>query len=167
MAITVKTDIENAIRTIMLADSEFNRLKAIFRGVPLKVPLQFYPYAEIVITNWVNHDLLTGGFQVREYRGQARFWDKAQDMPEVVARAANVDSYVVIQELVDAFVYRFTLSANKTLGGLTFSGTPQGHVQAFEPFGGLYGYEDRETKPNNIDNFGIVDFSCRTLERMV
>lgn len=167
MAITIKTDIENAVRTIMSADANFNAVQAFFRGVPLAVPLQYYPYCEIIITNWVNLELLTGNFQIREYRGQVRFWAKAQDMPGVTTRSGDVASYKVVQELCDAFVYRFGLAANKTLGGLTFTGTIQGHVQHFEPFGGLYGYEERDTRPNNIDNFGIVDFSCRTSERMV
>lgn len=164
-----KEEIENAIIDAMLAESALDDLLAVYRGMPLMVPQQFYPFAEVLIEQERTARTLTGNVHERVYEGVITFNVRVQDAPQVVARKATVASYVTVQNLVDAAVELFKRTANRDLGGLTFT---NGAVTMFQVGGQAveYGialrnqYGNAIGRDNNFDNTGMLPFVCVTQE---
>ncbi len=156
-----KGDIENKIRDILLADSNFDSLKAAVRGFQYTVPLAWFPFAEVTITSEAEPSEQTG-LVIRTYLGAIRFNTSEQEVITLTARKVDVPGYLTVQELVDSCVKLFGQRVNRDLAGLTGASWA---VRRFIIGGNIeYGIDSRTARQNSFQNYGVVSFSCEIQE---
>jgi len=163
---TTRHYVEQKIAAILDIDAAFAAIKRFKIGIQYRVPIQDYPFGEIVILGEDEFDEETGIVN-REYTGEIRFEVLQQDTSTVVGRIEVIESYVNIDALVDAAVKLLRKSANRTLGGLqdTVNNPAQWSVQDFTIGSSVrYGFGQRDERENLFQNFGIIPFICRTRE---
>jgi len=159
------TLIEDQIAALMGADSRFDAVLAFFRGVPYRVPTQYWPYAMIVVATETTLQEFTGNRVERAYGGVIQFNVLHQDVVEVVARTARIPSYTTVHELVNATVACFKAAAQRSLGGYTFTG---GGVEAIVIGEDQieYGFAPQNDRDDAFMNYGTVPFEVRTMEAL-
>jgi hypothetical protein len=161
---TAKLTIENKIRDLILAEADpLSQLKVVVRGVAYKLPSSLYPFAQVFITGETTESELSGNYKERVYSGVVSVHVSQADALTVTARSADVSSYTLVQDLVDALVELLSKPVNATLGGLVFT---NGTVNQFIVGGSEieYGVADSESRQNNYENYGAVPFIARTTE---
>jgi hypothetical protein len=161
---TAKLTIENKIRDLILAaPAPLDALKVVVRGVAYKMPSGLYPFAQVFITGETTASELSGNYKERVYQGAVTIQVSQADTLAVVDRKADVGSYTLVQELVDAVVELLSQPANATLGGLTFdNGTVNQFLVGESEI--EYGIADSDSRQNNYENFGAIPFLARTTE---
>ena len=157
----------DTIRSLLLADTAFNALNVIYRGVPNKVPISLYPFGMVVITNDGEARPMSGGPTITAYNGVIGFSISGRDVPSPAARIANVDSYDTVVGLVQATKTLFNPNDNPnnfTLGGL--AGDDWAVIGFYIADGGEveYGYAEPEDRENNYENYAVVPFVCAVNE---
>lgn len=159
------TLIEDQIAALMVADSRFDDVLAFFRGVPYRVPSQYWPYAMVVIATETTLQEFTGNRVERAYSGVIQFNVMHQDVVEVASRTARIPSYDTVHALVDSTVAFFKAAANRSLGGFTFTG---GGVEAIVIGEDQieYGFAPQNDRDDAFMNYGTVPFEVRTMEAM-
>lgn len=152
--------IEDKIIDLMIADSNFDSVFFI-QGVALNVPAQFYPNCEVHILTARTVESYTGNWYQKSYTGEARFYGRYQDKLAFSSRRAIVPSAAEVSSLVRYFTALFETTANKNLQGLTAADFAVTNIMLTDL---TYGWEQRDQRTNNWDNFGAVRFEVLTTE---
>jgi hypothetical protein len=159
------TLIEDQIASLMVSDSRFDTLNAIFRGVPYRVPTQYWPYAMVVIATETTLQEFTGGKVERGYAGVIQFHVIHQDVVEVTGRTARIPSYDVVHVLVNSTVVAFKEETKRSLAGFTFvTGAVEQIVIGEDQI--EYGFAPQNDRDDAFMNYGSVPFVVRTMESM-
>jgi hypothetical protein len=158
-----REEIEKKIRTLLKANAAFNAIKVFFRGIPMAVPIAYYPYCDIFIEVETTASGLTGNTHERVYAGSITFTINAQDFETITDREADITSYTTIQGFVDSCVELFKAQANRDLVGLTFT---NGYVLEIIIGDSDVSYGVGQDREDNYTNFGIVPFVVRTHESL-
>ena len=126
------------------------------------MPIDLYPYLEVMITDWEPIARTTGNRVRKEYTGQIRLWQRQTDTPNPTpeSRIITVPSYDFVQKLADSVETILSRPVNRNLQGLVLS-EPPGAVETFTITTAAYGLDNRI---NTIDNGAILNFSCITWE---
>jgi len=156
-----KAQIEQRIRDLMIAESDFDSLNYIIRGFPYLVPEAWFPIAQILIPSESTISEQTG-LNIREYVGFIRFDFRMQDNPQITGRKVDLPSYLSVEEMVNAAVQFFRQLSNRKLNNLLESGVWA--VRDFELGSEAeYGLDSR-VRENNFENYGLTPFRCETQE---
>ena len=150
----------DAIIDTMKASSDFNTLFFI-QGVALNVPVQYYPNAEVHIASSRTVRAHTGNWYEKVYTGEVRFYDRYQDRLEFVDRVAVIASTSAVSAWVRLFTRLFEQTANKDLQDLDDTDFKVTNVLMGDI---SYGWEQRDQRSNNWDNYGAVRFEVYTIE---
>lgn len=170
--------IADALIDILEDDAALDEVKLFVRGgVPLPLPIDRYPFCEVIIGQETPEASLTGELYVCQYHGLVTFTANlaASSQADYLLtsttdeRRAHVASYDLIKALVmaaQAELQRHAhhslndLQTTKTLGVLTIDEL----VTEFTLDGTIvYGLDNRT---NNYENFGSIPFTVET-QRLV
>lgn len=152
--------IEDKIIDLMVADSNFNSVFFI-QGVALNVPAMYYPNCEVHILSARTVESYTGNWYQKSYVGEARFYDRYQDKLAFSNRRAIVPSAAGVSSMVRFFTTLFETTANKDLQDLQGADFKVINIVLQDL---TYGWEQRDQRANNWDNFGAVRFEVLTTE---
>lgn len=166
--------IADAVLDILEDDAELDGVNLFVRGgVPLPLPIDRYPFCEVIIGQETPEAPLTGELYMCQYHGLVTFTANlaAQSQADYLLasttdeRRAHVASYDLIKALVMAAQLELQrhdnhslsdLQTTKTLGLLTIDEV----VTEFYLDGTIvYGLDNRT---NNYENFGSIPFTVET-----
>jgi len=161
------TTIEDQIASIILAESDLDDLKAVFRGMAYRVPMQYWPYAEVIIFTETTVRELTGNKHERAYSGVIFVRVSYQDIVAVSSRTARIPSFELLHTYVDDIVTLFKEAANRSLQNLAVANGAVDRIdvgtdQIDYNIGQAPGYERTETFANE----GTVPFTVYTWESL-
>lgn len=157
-----KETIENKIVDIILADSDFASIAVATIGFLFRVPEDYYPLCQVVITGSNEAAQQQTGLNIEEFTGFIRFDLRQQDTPTVNSRKVVVTSYQSVTDLVDATVRLFRENANRKLQNLNESGVWA--VRRFTLQGTTEYGVDQRIRENDYENFGVIPFVVETQE---
>lgn len=152
--------IEDKIIDLMIADANFNAVFFI-QGTAINVPAMYYPNCEVHILTARTDRSHTGNWYEKAYIGEARFYDRYQDKLTFSSRRAIVPSAAGVSSMVRFFSALFETTANKNLQGLNGADFAVTNIVLTDL---TYGWEQRDQRQNNWDNFGAVRFEVLTTE---
>lgn len=154
-------EIQKKIRSIILADTFYNSLQAVFIGYLFRVPDDLFPNCTIVIPDENEGDERTG-IVVSQYTGSIRFDVKVVDDLAIVDRAVDVPSYAAIEDYVHHTKGLFRQQSNLNLQGLNEANVWA--VRHFQLLGEItYGVDSR-VRESDYENFGSLTFNCEVQE---
>jgi hypothetical protein len=166
--------VADAILDILEDDAALDGVKLFVRGgVPLPLPIDRYPFCEVIIGQETPEEPLTGEMYICQYHGLVTFTANlaAQSQADVLLtsttdeRRAHVASYDLIKALVMAAQLELQRHAHHSLNDLQITKTlaplsiDEVVTQFYLDGTIVYGMDNRT---NNYENFGSIPFTVET-----